>query len=119
MQVPDRPWFDRQGTLLFEELLQQSRLYMEYGSGGSTVLAAHLGENFISVESDIGFSRAVTDRIGASKGAGDIIAVNIGTTEPGVRRFSPGRRATGWNCGNAMSAPPGCGCRRAWRQTSF
>ncbi|HVJ35082.1 MAG TPA: hypothetical protein VND94_18370 [Terriglobia bacterium] len=80
MQVPDRPWFDRQGTLLFEELLQQSRLYMEYGSGGSTVLAAHLGKAFISVESDISFSRAVTGRIGASKGAGDIIAVNIGTT---------------------------------------
>lgn len=85
MRVPDRPWFDQQGTQLFEELLQQSRLYMEYGSGGSTVLAAHLGKNFISVESDIGFSRAVTDRIGASKGAipkgtGDIVAVNIGIT---------------------------------------
>lgn len=80
MQVPDRPWFDRQGTQRFEELLQQSRLYMEYGSGGSTVLAAHLGKSFVSVESDLIFSRTVTARIGAAKNSGDIVAVNIGVT---------------------------------------
>lgn len=80
MKVPDRPWFDREGTQLFERLLQESQLYIEYGSGGSTVLAAHLGKTFVSVESDLGFSRTVTNRIGSAKGSGNIVAVNIGTT---------------------------------------
>ena len=80
MRVPDRPWFDREGTRLFEDLLQQSQLYMEYGSGGSTVLAARLGKEFVSVESDLSFSKAVTERIGAAGRSGNIVAVNIGTT---------------------------------------
>jgi hypothetical protein len=80
MRVPDRPWFDRDGTELFETLLQRSQLYMEYGSGGSTVLAAHLGKDFVSVESDRNFSKAVTGRIGTTQRSANIVAVNIGTT---------------------------------------
>lgn len=80
MRVPDRPWFDSEGTRLFEQSLQRSRLYMEYGSGGSTVLAAHLGKDFVSVESDLTFSKAVTDRIEIEDRPGHVVAVNIGTT---------------------------------------
>jgi hypothetical protein len=80
MTVPDRPWFQREGTQLFEQRLQASQLYIEYGSGGSTVLAAHLGKTFVSVESDLGFSKTVAKRIGESNGKANIVAVNIGTT---------------------------------------
>jgi hypothetical protein len=80
MRVPDRPWFDPDGTRLFETLLQRSQLYMEYGSGGSTVLAAHLGKDFVSVESDLRFSKAVTDRIATGEWSGHVVAVDIGRT---------------------------------------
>jgi hypothetical protein len=80
MKIPDRPWFDHEGTKVFEQLLENSQLYMEYGSGGSTVLAATLGKTFVSVESDIGFSKTLADRIAPLKGSGNIVPVNIGTT---------------------------------------
>lgn len=80
MRVPDRPWFDHEGTKLFEQLLQRSQRYIEYGSGGSTVLAARLGKDFVSVESDLTFSKLVTERIKAEDRSGHVVAVDIGTT---------------------------------------
>ena len=78
--IPDRPWFDGEGTELFEKLLSESDLYIEYGSGGSTVLAASLGKTFVSVESDRRLSKDLQQRIGAATESGRIISVDIGAT---------------------------------------
>ena len=78
--IPDRPWFDDEGTELFERLLGDSDLYIEYGSGGSTVLAASLGKSFVSVESDRRMSKDLQDRIGPSTESGRIVSVDIGAT---------------------------------------
>lgn len=80
INIPDRPWFDREGTKVFEDLLGRSQLYIEYGTGGSTVLAAHLGKKFVSVESDIGFSKNLLDRLGPSSASGSVLPINIGFT---------------------------------------
>jgi hypothetical protein len=80
INIPDRPWFDSEGTKVFETLLDRSQLYVEYGTGGSTVLAAQLGKKFVSVESDVGFAKNLRDRLGPSAGSGSVLAIDIGLT---------------------------------------
>ena len=62
--VPDEPHFDRASLELFCRLLSQAQTYVEYGSGGSTVLASKQGCKTITVESDGAFSRAVRRKVG-------------------------------------------------------
>jgi hypothetical protein len=51
--VPDRPSMEPEGVELLTEALSGAGCYLEYGSGGSTVLASDLGVPMIvSVESD-------------------------------------------------------------------
>ena len=50
-------------TRWFIDALKASKLYLEYGAGGSTYHAAQYGRFFISIESDKRFLRAVRKRI--------------------------------------------------------
>jgi hypothetical protein len=78
--IPDRPHFDERSTPLFMSLLENSNFYLEYGSGGSTVVAALLKKPFISVDTDRLFSRAVARKIGALSWNQRLIYVGIGLT---------------------------------------
>ncbi|WP_052730383.1 hypothetical protein [Sphingomonas sp. SRS2] len=49
----------------FRERLAQSRSYLEYGSGSSTLIAAHAGVPTVSVEGDRFFARAVNKALPA------------------------------------------------------
>ena len=64
--VPSAPFFDTEETTAwFLETLRRSRRYLEYGSGGSTYVAAKLGVEFITVESDPYFLKSVRRKIRA------------------------------------------------------
>lgn len=51
---------------LFISKLDRANFYLEYGSGGSTYIAAEKGKDFISVDSDPYFLEAVRKKIQAS-----------------------------------------------------
>ena len=57
--TPTRPHLDDETAAWLEDQLRKTKLYLEFGSGGSTVLANSLGVASISVESDRFYARAV------------------------------------------------------------
>lgn len=57
--TPTRPHLDDKTAVWLENQLGKTKLYLEFGSGGSTVLANNLGVASISVESDRFYARAV------------------------------------------------------------
>lgn len=61
-------------------LLQDCRLYLEYGSGSSTVIAAALNKPFISVETDKYFLKAVRTKIGSLSQRQWLVHADIGLT---------------------------------------
>ena len=58
-ESPTRPHLDEESAAWLEAQLKRTTLFLEFGSGGSTVLANRLGVPSISVESDRFFARAV------------------------------------------------------------
>jgi hypothetical protein len=83
IEVPDQPHFDRESTEFFNEAIRQATNYLEYGSGGSTLLAHQHVKNLVSVESDHRFLRAVQRKL-SQQGPGaetTLLPVNIGITE--------------------------------------
>ena len=61
--IPDLPFMEKEGIYILGEELSQSRVFLEYGSGGSTVMATKLpGLAVHSVDSDRGFLDAVSKR---------------------------------------------------------
>ncbi len=81
--VPAEPHFDELSTAYFREQLATARNYLEYGSGGSTILANQVVTNLVSVDSDANFLGDVQrkmeqqDRHSMAK----LIHVNIGLTQ--------------------------------------
>jgi hypothetical protein len=62
--VPSEPHFDSAETTdWFRIKLKAASQYLEYGSGGSTYLAAQLGLSFICVDSDKYFLESVKNKI--------------------------------------------------------
>lgn len=65
-QVPSSPHFDSDdSTNWFISRLQNCKCYLEFGSGGSTYLAAKYGILFITIESDKFFLKALKKKIKA------------------------------------------------------
>lgn len=63
-QISDVPSMEPQGILLLKRHLKEARVFLEYGAGGSTILAAKIGvKNIYSVESDEIFLNAVKLKI--------------------------------------------------------
>jgi hypothetical protein len=86
--VPDEPHLDPDGLEYFREKLSASRVYLEYGAGGSTVEASRQHKTFIAVESDPFFVASLKKKVG-SHAAPNLIYANIGLTGPwGVPLFS-------------------------------
>jgi hypothetical protein len=94
-QVPSAPHFDSESTDYFTARLRAATSYLEFGSGGSTVLAAREGKRFVTVDSDTYFLKAVRDKIRTVVGdvglaQGRFIPVDIGCTQGwGVPIFRP------------------------------
>ena len=63
-QIPDRPMLDEASMPVYCRMLAECELYLEYGSGGSTVYAASLNKPFISVDTNRYFLKAVEKKIG-------------------------------------------------------
>jgi len=108
--VTGTPEFEAQAVPLFLELLTSAGAYLEFGMGGSTVLAAMHGVRFVSVDSDPHFMRAVKTKV-ASSGHADperqtFIHADIGPTEawgtPVLQRATP-ERVKRWR--NYLDAP--------------
>jgi len=59
----DEPWMDDLGKARFAELAARSCHFIEYGSGGSTVVADRLGLKTISVDSDRFYAKAVASKL--------------------------------------------------------
>jgi len=93
--VPDDPWFDAGATEAFNDHLSDSHLYVEFGTGGSTLLAGRLGKRTVSVESDPYFARAVAARLSAGAPVRMIhadIGLTLGWGVPAFRTLTPARR---------------------------
>jgi hypothetical protein len=94
--APDRPHMDAPSYERFMAALAGAKLYLEFGSGGSTVEAAKLGIETICIESDRFYAQVIRDKIGATAPI-IIIDANIGETEawgqPIMRTATPERVA--------------------------
>ncbi len=64
--ISSEPYFDEAGSAYFRERLAQTRNYLEYGSGGSTVLASKMVRILVSVDSDAHFLGAVRAKLAAN-----------------------------------------------------
>lgn len=89
---------DQEAREAFLALLGQSKGYLEFGSGGSTVQAARLGVRTLSVEADRFFAAAV--RRGLPAGAPvEIMEIDLGLTREWSRpifTFPSARRLRKW-----------------------
>ena len=80
--IRDEPYLDDESSWVFRSALRECRFYLEYGSGGSTVLAARLGKRFISVETDQHYLESVRRKIGALAPDQHLIHADVGATGP-------------------------------------
>jgi hypothetical protein len=78
-KVPSSPVFDAEGTAYFNTAIDRCHYYLEYGGGGSTVVASRLGKPFLSVDSDPYFVKALAMRVSAQDRT-RLLYVDIGTT---------------------------------------
>lgn len=97
---PERPHFENDKcTARFEELMRQSDVYLEYGSGGSSILGASLGKKIFSVDSDWMFQKQVRKTLAKCNFENNaqltLIYANIGMTRewgvPLSTKCTPGR----------------------------
>ena len=101
IEVPNSPHFDDESGAFFEARISEVSRYLEYGSGGSTVLAHKYVKCLVSVESDRRFLRAVQRMLDANPSQAEaiLIPVNIGLTEawgrPAFTKPTP-RRLRRW-----------------------
>jgi hypothetical protein len=80
--VPAEPRFDPESARYFRNQLARARNYLEYGSGGSTVLANQMVTNLVSVDSNSGFLADVRRKLSEHdrRAMAKLIHVNIGMT---------------------------------------
>lgn len=62
-QVGTEPYLDSAGLRRWREAIRSSRVYLEYGTGGSTVEAVRTAKLVISVETDERYLRAVEKKV--------------------------------------------------------
>lgn len=96
---PGDPHFDAQSAEKHRELLGRAKLYVEYGSGGSTRLADTMGVETVCVESDPYYAAAVRKTLDSNSSV-RIIDIHLGLTGPwGIPIFSTPnpKRIRRWN----------------------
>ena len=97
IKISDAPSFDAEGLAAFKKGLAGARVYLEYGAGGSTVLASRSVQKLFCVESDAWFLRAVERKLRTTGSVSEnhFLHANIGLTEfwgkPAFTNYSAGR----------------------------
>ena len=79
--VPDAPHMDPEGNAEFQRSIQAANFYLEFGAGGSTIQAALLGKQGVSIEGDPHYARDVRRRLMNIPNRIDLINVDIGRTK--------------------------------------
>lgn len=88
----DEPYMPDAEVARFKDEISKARLYVEFGSGGSTVYASRLGIETISVENDPYYARVVAKRL--QNGSVKQIIVQMGITgEWGIPIYPNAHRA--------------------------
>lgn len=77
--VPQEPHFDPESLAAFEPLLRASASYLEFGSGGSTMLANRYGVPTLTIESDPYYARSVREAL-ADDVLARVLVADIGIT---------------------------------------
>jgi hypothetical protein len=80
-RVPDAPSMDPEGLAMFEASLRDARAYLEYGAGGSTVMAARMGKTGFSVEGDRHYCRDVRRKLAGQSHNIELTYADIGPTK--------------------------------------
>jgi hypothetical protein len=97
-ETPTEPHMEPETVEFLTAALAKARFYVEYGSGGSTILADRMGVRTISVEGDPYYARAV--RKGLKGSTVTILSPRIGLTGPWgypVFRKKKPRRLKRWD----------------------
>lgn len=105
-EIAEEPYLDPESLEFFGARLRESSFYLEYGSGGSTVLAARLKKRFVSIETDPYFLAAVRAKIGTLAPDQRLVHSDVGITGPWGRplsRHHAAIRALRWM--NSLEAP--------------
>jgi len=76
-EVPPEPFMDPESAARFNDELEAAKLYLEFGSGGSTMAATRVGVPTVSVENDPKFAAAVKKAAGRNV---TLLAVDTGVT---------------------------------------
>ena len=95
---PTQPDFDADTTAVFRDRLRRSSGYLEFGSGGSTLIANEFGIRTLTVESDRFYARAVREALPESTPV-RILEAEIGLTTTWSRpllKFRSRRRLAKW-----------------------
>jgi len=82
--IPNSPHMEQEGIILLKERLRMAEIYLEYGAGGSTVLAAEMGVKEIhTIDTDRGFLDAVQRRVAEHSPEAKMTAhhIDIGPTK--------------------------------------
>jgi hypothetical protein len=98
IHVPDSPHFDPASLPFFFEALDESKSYLEFGAGGSTLEVARRNIPGLSIESDEAFANSVRSKLGTNPSI-RVIDAKIGiTTAWGAPLFNTPRfgRAKRW-----------------------
>ncbi|SFV13891.1 hypothetical protein SAMN05192541_120141 [Bradyrhizobium arachidis] len=78
--INSAPTLDPDGLSCFQTAIQSSRVYLEYGCGGTTLVAARHVSKLISVETDRVFAKAVAASLPRSEANITILTPNLGPT---------------------------------------
>lgn len=70
----------KKSNIFFYRLLKKSKLYFEYGSGSSTLLAQKLNKKFLSIENDRGFYKKLKNKLKINN-KNSIKYINLGPTK--------------------------------------
>jgi hypothetical protein len=95
--IKPTPTFEKEGLQIFLSAIKQSRIYLEFGSGGSTIAASRYVTKLVSVETDRLFAEAVRRALPQSDAEIHLLTPNIGITcdwgYPVFARPTRGRQA--------------------------
>ncbi|WP_459618360.1 O-linked N-acetylglucosamine transferase family protein [Bordetella sp. 2513F-2] len=114
--IRDTPAMEPEGVELLRQRLAESRHYMEYGSGGSTIMAGTAGiRSIISVDSDQAFLQAVVEAFAERVGQGVTLRplyADIGPMEAGGKPTDTSKSVQWpqyctlpWDCVHASNLP--------------
>jgi len=78
--INSTPALDDEGLRFFLSAIKQSRVYLEFGSGGSTIVASSFVTKLVSVETDSIFAEAVRRALPKTDAEIHLLAPHIGIT---------------------------------------